>query len=74
VVKPKEVLLKTRQDLQASEASRKALTTERDKAQDALTSQVQLIRQANEARFIRLRELHSQEITAIVTAYEQSEG
>jgi hypothetical protein len=49
------------------------LTKERDSFQSMLVTQMRLIREANENRFKRIRELHTIEIRALVDRYECQE-
>jgi chromosome segregation ATPase len=45
--------------------------SELEKVRKMLLSQMQLIRDANEQRFLRIKELHTLEIRALVSAYEK---
>jgi hypothetical protein len=51
---------------------KEVLTKERDSFQSMLMTQMRLIREANENRFRRIRELHNLEIRALVDRYENS--
>jgi chromosome segregation ATPase len=46
------------------------VTAERNEARTMVVTQIKQIREANEERFQQIRELHSQEICALIDAYE----
>jgi hypothetical protein len=67
-----EAMAKQKERIDTLEREKRVLMKERDAARQQIVVQIRRIRDANEERFTRIRNLHTQEISVLVEAYENA--